>query len=170
MCLPPGIFCCDANNVINVMSILSPSRVTRQTSHFSVARCVALHGDTYHTTHINLHSSRVMSHLTHLTSQFAHILPTSNISIHCSSPCPPVRLPENTGLQPRSLVAHDFKVVFQTLNPKLSDHLNRLLGLLLLVDTKRFSWPRYQFNRGYSAAVFCAICLCELAALRGARC
>ena len=89
MCLPPAFFV--AMPITSLMSclypsILSPSRVTRQTSHFSVAPCVALHGDTYHTTHINLHSSRVMSHVTHLTSQFAHVLRISHISIHCPSP------------------------------------------------------------------------------------
>ena len=143
----PGIFCCDANNVVNVMSLpLDIVTITRHAPNLTF-QCCTLRSTprrhiSYDTHQPSLVTRDVTSHASHIairtyTPHFTHQHPLS-----FTSPCPPVRLPENAGLQPRSLVAHDFKVVFQTLNPKLSDYLNRVLGLLLLADTKRFSWPR----------------------------
>ena len=81
-------------------------------------------------------------------------------------------MPENTGVQPRRLVGHDFKVVFQPLNLKLRDHLNFVLGLLLLkeISVLHGQGTSSIVDSVCSAAAFCIVCRCQLAVLHGAGC
>ncbi len=96
-----------------------------------------------------LRHAPTFTHVTRCCSSNRTYIPNySHQHPHIPVTMPAVRMPKNTGMQPRRLVGHDFKVVFQTLNPKLRGHLNFVLGLLLLEEIKRSSWLRYKFNRG----------------------
>ena len=94
------------------------------------------------------HDTRCCSSRDRISNRITYSKLQTSASIHPDVTMPAVWMPENTGVQPRRLVGHDFKVVFQPLNLKLRDHLNIVLGLLLLKEIKRSSWPRYEFNSG----------------------
>ena len=173
---PCILFFCDAASLMSRLTLRycdikhHASNRTFQCCGLRSAPLRCMSNDTHQPSLVMRHATPHASHATNRshTPHFRHQHPFVP-----PSPCPLPPPHSSTALKHRAttltLCGTRFQSCILSPKPKLNRHLNCPLGSLLLVEPKRFSWPR-QVNRAYTSVVFCAVCLCELAVLRAARC